>query len=119
MKKVEAILTPYRLDAVKEMLMQHGCQQIVVSEVNGSHSPNGHLLNYQDTAYVRDLPRVRLEAVVRDTEAMSTVHEILRVSSNSSDTDEKVSVSLLEQVVFIGISKLDSSPPGALEIEHE
>lgn len=111
MKKVEAILTPYKLDAVKEMLMQHGCQQIVVSEVDSSQSPNGHLLSYQDAAYTPDLPRIRLEAVVRDAEAMPTVHEILRVSSDRSGMDEKVSVGLLEQVVSIGISTLDSSSP--------
>jgi len=111
MKKVEAILTPYKLDAVKEMLMQHGCQQIVVSEVNSSQSPNGHLLLYQDAEFTPDLPRVRLEAVVRDAEAMPTVHEILRVSNGRSGADEQVSAGLLEQVVSIGISTLGSPPP--------
>jgi nitrogen regulatory protein P-II 1 len=107
MKKVEAILTPYKLDAIKEMLKQHGCQEIVVSAVTGSGGGDGHLLYYQDAKYTPDLPRVRLEAVVLDTEAMPAVQDILRLSNGHTTADANVSADLLEQVVSIGISKLE------------
>jgi len=112
MKRVEAILTPYKLDAVTQLLIERGCQDIVVSEVKGSEIRDGRMPRYRGVDYVTDLPpKVKLEAVVGDTEAMPTVQAILRVSRSSSSTDETISIGPLEQVVSIGISKPDCYPP--------
>ena len=108
MKIVEAILTPYKLDAVAQLLVERGCQDIVVSEVKGSETRDGRMPRYRGVDYVTDLPRkVKLEAVVEDAEAMPTVRAILHVSRSGSSTDETISVGPLEQVVSIGISKPD------------
>ena len=115
MKIVEAILTPYKLDAVTQLLIERGCQDIVVSEVKGSEIRDTRMPRYRNVNYVTDLPpRVKLEAVVGDAEAMPTVQAILRVSRSSSSTDETISIGPLEQVVSIGKSKPDwLSNPGA------
>ncbi|MGO9454776.1 MAG: P-II family nitrogen regulator [Candidatus Binataceae bacterium] len=108
MKTVEAILTPYRLDAVRELLLERGCQDIVVSEVRSSE---GRAMHYRGIDYTGDTPRIKVEAVVPDAEAMSTAEAILLSSPEHSAKDERVTLSALDQVVSIGISKLDRSSP--------
>jgi len=111
MKIVEAILTPYKLDAITELLIERGCQDIVVSLVKCSEIRDPRMSRYRDVEYVTDLPpKVKLEVVVGDAEAMPTVQAILHCSGSESGADESVSIGPLEQVVSIGISKPDSTP---------
>ncbi|MGO9454771.1 MAG: P-II family nitrogen regulator [Candidatus Binataceae bacterium] len=108
MKKVEAILTPHRLDAVRALLLERGCQDIVVSEVR---SAEGRAMHYRGVDYTGDTPRIKVEAVVPDAEAMSTAEAILHGSPEHSAKDERVTLSALDHVISIGISKLDRQSP--------
>jgi len=115
MKRVEAILTPYKLDAVADLLIERGCQDIVVSEVKGSEIRDRRTSRYRSVEYVIDLPpKVKLEVVVGDAEAMPTVQAILHASQCGSTTDESVSIGPLEQVVSIGISRPNRYTPRRL-----
>jgi nitrogen regulatory protein PII len=108
MKKIEAIITPYILDAVRGMLNRRGCEDILLSEVRISHfdstSESGH---YRGNTYDIELPKIKIEAVVADRDAMPIAQAILHVSQRESSTDAKVSVCALEQVVSIGVSTVE------------
>ena len=120
MKKIEAITTPYILDAVRGVLSQHGCEEVLLSEVRLSHhdstSASGH---YRGNTYGIDLPKLKIEAIVADDDAMSAAQAILHASERESSTQAKVSVCPLEQVVSIGVLTLESNDPGKFgEIEQ-
>ena len=108
MKKIEAIITPYILDAVRGVLNQRGCEEILLSEVRLSHhdstSASGH---YRGNTYDIDLPKIKVEAIVADDDAMSAAQAILHASERESSTQAKVSVCALEQVVSIGVLTLE------------
>jgi nitrogen regulatory protein PII len=106
MKKVEAIIAPYALDTVTEMLVQRGCDDIVISQVRGSHGGPGRMNCYRGTRYVENPLSVKLEAVVEDEEAMPIVEAILQIPDKSSNFGYQVNVFPLEQVTSIGISRL-------------
>ncbi|MGO9602260.1 MAG: P-II family nitrogen regulator [Candidatus Binataceae bacterium] len=108
MKKVEAILTPRRLNAVRELLLERGCDDIVVSDVR---SAEGQAMHYRGIDYTGDTPRIKVEAVVADAEAMWTAEAILLSFAEDSAKDERVTLSPLDHVVSIGISKLDGRSP--------
>jgi nitrogen regulatory protein P-II 1 len=107
-KKIEAIITPYILDAVRGVLNQRGCEEILLSEVRLSHhdstSASGH---YRGNTYDIDLPKIKLEAIVADDDAMSAAQAILHASECESSAQAKVSVCPLEQVVSIGVLTLE------------
>jgi nitrogen regulatory protein PII len=107
-KKIEAIITPYILDAVRGVLNQRGCEEILLSEVRLSHhdstSASGH---YRGNTYDIDLPKIKVEAIVADDDAMSAAQAILHASERESSTQAKVSVCALEQVVSIGVLTLE------------
>jgi nitrogen regulatory protein PII len=104
MKKVEAIIAPYALDTVTEMLVQRGCDDIVISQVRGSHGGPGRMHCYRGTRYVENPISVQLETVVEDEEAM--LEAILQIPDKSSNFGYQVNVFPLEQVASIGISRL-------------
>jgi nitrogen regulatory protein PII len=119
-KKIEAIITPYILDAVRGVLNQRGCEEILLSEVRLSHHDNtsasGH---YRGNTYDIDLPKIKLEAIVADDDAMSAAQAILHASERESSTHAEVSVCPLEQVVSIGVLTLEPGERGRFgEIEQ-
>ncbi len=116
-KKVEAIITPYILDAVREALNERGCHEIVFSEVRISRNSKSPAVgHYRGTAYELDLPKLRLEAIVPDADAMPAARAILRASRVQSSTNAKVSVCSLEQVVSIGVSAVECDEPRVFEV---
>ena len=123
MKKVEAILTPRAFDAVRELLVTRRRYEIVVSEVSSAQSNNERSCRYRGVAYKSDAPRLKIETVVADGDAMPVAHAIFTASHNQNDPDNTVLVSPLEEVFSIGISKLEekTSParPSPIEVNHK
>lgn len=102
MKKIEAIIKPFKLDEVKDALTQVGIHGMTVSEVRGFGRQKGHTEIYRGAEYVVDfLPKIKLEMVVTD-EMVAQVLEILEHSARTGRIgDGKVFVEDVEQVVRI------------------
>src|SRR5437773_7322513 len=102
MKKVEAIIKPFKLDEVKESLSAVGVQGITVSEVKGFGRQKGHTELYRGSEYVVDfLPKVKLEIVVRDDQATAVVQAITRKAQTGKIGDGKIFVTDLQDVIRI------------------
>ena len=108
MKKVEAVLGVGTFDAVRELLISRGCQEIIVSEVSSATPNGGRRLHYRGVEYQSDTPRLKLETVVSDEEAMPVAHAILNASQGPDHS--AVSVCPLDGVFSIGITKLEQRP---------
>lgn len=102
MKKVEAIIKPFKLDEVKEALTSIGIKGITVSEVRGFGRQKGHTEIYRGAEYVVDfLPKVKIEVVV-ETELVSKVVEtIMDAARTGKIGDGKIFVLPIEEVVRI------------------
>jgi nitrogen regulatory protein P-II 1 len=111
MKKIEAILSPHIVEEVSDLLVARGCYDIVVSGVKSNPSNGGRPMRYRGIAYMGDIPKLKLETIVADGDAMATAHAILTASQNGNASKQTVSVSALEAVVSIGVSKLDDQIP--------
>ena len=102
MKLVSAIIKPFKLDDVREALSEIGVQGITVTEVKGFGRQKGHTELYRGAEYVVDfLPKVKIEAVVKD-DMLDQVLEAIQKSANSGKIgDGKIFVSTVEQVIRI------------------
>ena len=102
MKKIEAIVKPFKLDEVREALSALGVQGITVTEVKGFGRQKGHTELYRGAEYVVDfLPKVKLETAVEDTIVDRVIEAIESAARTGKIGDGKVFVSTLEQVVRI------------------
>jgi nitrogen regulatory protein P-II 1 len=102
MKKVEAIIKPFKLDEVKEALSSSGVQGLTVSEVKGFGRQKGHTELYRGAEYVVDfLPKVKLEIIVSDELAAQVVETIERAARTGRIGDGKIFVMPMEEVVRI------------------
>jgi nitrogen regulatory protein P-II 1 len=102
MKKVEAIIKPFKLDEVKEALGSVGVQGITVSEVKGFGRQRGHTELYRGAEYVVDfLPKVKLEIIVKDDQVESVVEAIAGAAKTGRIGDGKIFVTQVDQVVRI------------------
>src|SRR5438270_8333795 len=102
MKKVEAIIKPFKLDEVKESLSSIGIQGITVSEVKGFGRQKGHTELYRGAEYVIDfLPKVKLEVVVEDSLAENVIEAIENAARTGRIGDGKIFVSDIEQAIRI------------------
>ena len=102
MKKVEAIIKPYKLDEVKTALTQIGVQGLTVTEVRGFGRQKGHKEQYRGAEYTIDLvPKVKVEVVVGDAALQGVVDAITRAARTGEIGDGKIFVSALEYVVRI------------------
>ena len=99
MKKVEAIIKPYKLDEVKTALTQIGVQGLTVTEVRGFGRQKGHKEQYRGAEYTIDLvPKVKVEVVVGDAALQGVVDAITRAARTGEIGDGKIFVSNLESV---------------------
>ena len=102
MKKIEAIIKPFKLDEVKAALTQVGVQGLTSTEVRGFGRQKGHKEQYRGTEYTVDLvPKVKIEVVVADGAVTSVVEAITRAARTGEIGDGKIFVSSLEEVIRI------------------
>jgi len=102
MKKVEAIIKPFKLDEVKESLSGIGIQGLTVTEVKGFGRQKGHTELYRGAEYVVDfLPKVKLEIIVKDESVASVVAAIEKSAKTGRIGDGKIFVLPMEEVVRI------------------
>ncbi|HEY0842809.1 MULTISPECIES: P-II family nitrogen regulator [Methylotenera] len=102
MKKIEAIIKPFKLDEVREALSEIGVNGLTVTEVKGFGRQKGHTELYRGAEYVVDfLPKIKLELVVADAIVESAVDAIINAAHTGKIGDGKIFVSNVEQVVRI------------------
>ncbi len=102
MKKVEAIIKPFKLDEVKEKLNEVGIQGLTVSEVKGFGRQKGHTELYRGAEYVVDfLPKVKLEIIVKDDMVAKVVDSIQQAAKTGRIGDGKIFVSTINDVLRI------------------
>jgi len=110
MKKIEAIVKPFKLDEVREALSEVGVTGLTVTEVKGFGRQKGHTELYRGAEYVVDfLPKVKIEAAVR-SEMLEQVIEAIEKSANTGKIgDGKIFVLELEKVIRIRTGETDSA----------
>jgi nitrogen regulatory protein P-II 1 len=102
MKKIEAIIKPFKLDEVKEALQEVGLQGITVIEAKGFGRQKGHTELYRGAEYVVDfLPKVKVEVVVKDADVERCIEAIIKAAKTGKIGDGKIFVSAVEQVIRI------------------
>jgi nitrogen regulatory protein P-II 1 len=102
MKKVEAIIKPFKLDEVKEALSAVGVQGLTVSEIKGFGRQKGHTELYRGAEYVVDfLPKVKLEIIASDDKVPDVVAAIVKAAKTGRIGDGKIFVLPVEEVVRI------------------
>jgi nitrogen regulatory protein P-II 1 len=108
MKKVEAIIKPFKLDDVKDALEQMGVHGMTVSEVKGYGRQKGHTELYRGAEYVVDfLPKVKIEVVVPSDRAEAVIEAIRKVAATGKVGDGKIFVMPVEHVVRIRTGEAD------------
>ena len=102
MKKIEAIIKPFKLDEVKEALQEVGVQGITVTEAKGFGRQKGHTELYRGAEYVVDfLPKVKIEIVVPDTRLEASIEAIQKAARTGRIGDGKIFVLNVEEVIRI------------------
>jgi nitrogen regulatory protein P-II 1 len=102
MKKIEAIIKPFKLDEVKEALQDVGVQGLSVIEVKGFGRQKGHTELYRGAEYVVDfLPKVKIEVVLDDDQVEAAVEAIVDAARTEKIGDGKIFVSPVEQAIRI------------------
>ena len=110
MKKIEAIVKPFKLDEVREALSAIGVQGITVTEVKGFGRQKGHTELYRGAEYVVDfLPKVKVEAAVRSEMLDQALEAIEKAANTGKIGDGKIFVFDLEKVVRIRTGETDAA----------
>jgi nitrogen regulatory protein PII len=102
MKKIEAIIKPFKLEDVKEALAELGFEGMTVSEVKGFGRQKGHTEIYRGSEYTVDfLPKIKLEVVLADDRAAVAVEAIVKAAKTGKIGDGKVFVSTIDNAIRI------------------
>ena len=102
MKKIEAIIKPFKLDEVKEALQAVGIQGLSVTEIKGFGRQKGHTELYRGAEYVVDfLPKVKIEVVLTDDMVDAAIQAIIAAAKTDKIGDGKIFVSTIEQAIRI------------------
>ena len=102
MKKVEAIIKPFKLDEVKDKLNQIGIKGITVSEVKGFGRQKGHTELYRGAEYVVDfLPKIKMEVVISDNQVEDVITTIMQAAQTGRIGDGKIFVIDLQETIRI------------------
>ena len=102
MKKIEAIIKPFKLDEVREALSEIGVNGLTVTEVKGFGRQKGHTELYRGAEYVVDfLPKIKIELVVTDEMVEAAMEAIIKSAHTGKIGDGKIFVSSVEQVIRI------------------
>jgi len=102
MKKIEAIIKPFKLEEVKDALSEIGVDGLTVSEVKGFGRQRGHTETYRGSEYTVDfLPKIKIEVVVSDATAAGAASAVVRAAKTGRIGDGKVFISPISEVVRI------------------
>ncbi len=102
MKKIEAIIKPFKLDEVKESLNEIGIHGITVTEVKGFGRQKGHTELYRGAEYVVDfLPKIKIEIIVKDSLVEKVIETIQESAKTGRIGDGKIFVTPVEEVIRI------------------
>ncbi len=102
MKKIEAIIKPFKLDEVKEALQEVGLQGITITEAKGFGRQKGHTELYRGAEYVVDfLPKVKIEVVLNDDLVAKAVEAIQQAARTGRIGDGKIFISNIEETIRI------------------
>ncbi len=108
MKKIEAIIKPFKLEEVKEALAKVGVAGMTVSEVKGYGRQQGHSELYRGAEYVVDfLPKIKIELIVKDEDADMIMSVIIEAAKTGKIGDGKIFVSSIEKVIRIRTEEQD------------
>jgi nitrogen regulatory protein PII len=110
MKKIEAIIKPFKLDEVREALSEVGVTGLTVAEVKGFGRQKGHTELYRGAEYVVDfLPKIKIELVVAEATVESAIEAIIKAARTGKIGDGKIFVTSVEQVVRIRTGETDEA----------
>ena len=110
MKKIEAIIKPFKLDEVREALSEVGVTGLTVTEVKGFGRQKGHTELYRGAEYTVDfLPKVKVEVVMQDSMVDKAVDAIIRAARTGKIGDGKIFVTNVEQVIRIRTGETNES----------
>ena len=110
MKKIDAVVKPFKLDEVREALSEIGVSGLTVTEVKGFGRQKGHTELYRGAEYVVDfLPKVKIEIVVADTMLEQAIEAIIKAARTGKIGDGKIFVTTVEQVVRIRTGETDEA----------
>ncbi len=102
MKKIEAIIKPFKLEDVKEALSGIGVEGMTVSEVKGFGRQKGHTEIYRGSEYTVDfLPKIKVEVVLADSQVADAVQAVIKAAKTGKIGDGKVFVSSIENAIRI------------------
>ena len=108
MKLVEAIIKPFKLDEVKDALLEIGVQGMTVTEVKGFGRQKGHKETYRGTEYtIEFIPKVKIEVAVTDAQVPKVLETITRAAKTGSIGDGKIFVFPLDHAVRIRTGETD------------
>ncbi len=110
MKKIEAVVKPFKLDEVREALAEVGVTGLTVTEVKGFGRQKGHTELYRGAEYVVDfLPKVKIEVVVSEKMLEPAIEAIVKAARTGKIGDGKIFVTSVEQVVRIRTGETDEA----------
>ena len=108
MKKIEAVVKPFKLDEVREALSEIGVTGLTVTEVKGFGRQKGHTELYRGAEYVVDfLPKVKVEVILQDALVEQAIEAIVRAARTGKIGDGKIFVTAVEQVIRIRTGEAD------------
>ncbi len=110
MRKIEAIIKPFKLDKVREALNEIGVNGLTITEVKGFGRQKGHTELYRGAEYVVDfIPKVKIEVVVVEKLLDSTIETIVKAARTGKIGDGKIFVTQVEQVVRVRTGELNEA----------
>ena len=102
MKKIEAIIRPFKLEEVKEALVEEGIRGLTISEVRGYGRQKGHTETYRGSEYrIEFIPKIKIEIVVEDSKAEKIIDAILRTAKTGQVGDGKIFITNIEDAIRI------------------
>ncbi len=102
MKKIEAIIKPFKLDAVKEALTEEGIQGMTISEVKGFGRQKGHAELYRGAEYVVDfLPKIKIELLIEDEKAGIIAHTLMAAARTGKIGDGKIFILPVDDAIRV------------------
>jgi nitrogen regulatory protein P-II 1 len=110
MKKIEAIIKPFKLDEVREALSELGASGLTVTEVKGFGRQKGHTELYRGAEYVVDfLPKIKIEVVIASSMLEAAVDAIVKAAHTGKIGDGKIFITPVEQIIRIRTGETDEA----------